>query len=516
MNANIHQRAQGKVLDVAIIGAGFGGLGLAIQLQKQGITNFQLFEQAKDVGGVWRDNLYPGAACDVPSHLYSFSFEPNPQWGRLFSPQQEIYRYLRHCADKYQLRPKIRFSTRVTAADYCESTAQWRLELAEGHPVFARAVVVAIGALNIPQYPNIQGIERFKGVVMHTAQWQRDANLRGKRVAVVGTGASAIQVIPAIQPEVGSLTVFQRTPPWVLPKHDRRLTVDEHARFRRWPLLQRIVRRLQYVKMESVLPAFIWDSLFTRLGEWAGRKYLRSVVKDETLRNALTPQYSMGCKRVLLSDDYYPALCQDNVNVVADGVARMDESAIYSSSGERHEVDAVILATGFKVPSAGAPMPVRGLGGRSLEEDWAEGAEAYKGITVSGYPNLLYLMGPNTGPGNTSVIFYIESQIRYVLQYLQTLRERPDCGLDIKADVQDQYNKRIQNMFRGTTWMSGCNSWYLTQDGRNTTLWPGFSWRYRLMTRRFALSDYRVVAADSAKPALSAHEPVALDCAELP
>lgn len=510
MSTDNNSRQQAGVFDVAIVGAGFGGIGLAIQLQKSGIDNYRIFEQAEDVGGVWRDNLYPGAACDVPSHLYSFSFEPNPNWGRLFSPQQEIHRYLRHCADKYLLRRKIRFSSQVTAANYCERSGEWHIELAGGEVQRARALVMAIGALNVPQYPNIDGMDRFKGKVMHTAEWQTDYELRGKRVAVVGTGASAIQVIPSIQPKVAELTVFQRTPPWVLPKRDRELRATEQLRFKRWPILQKLIRRLQYIKMESVLPAFIWDSVFTRIGEWAGRSYLRSVVKDPALRSKLTPNYSMGCKRVLLSDDYYPALCKSNVEVIADGVARMDETAIYSRDGERREVDAVVLATGFKVPVAGAPMPIRGINGRLLADDWSVAAEAYKGITVSGYPNMLYLMGPNTGPGNTSVIFYIESQIRYVLQYLQQLRKRPGSSLDVSPEVHRAFNERIQKMFQGTTWTSGCNSWYLTEDGRNSTLWPGFSWRYRLMTRHFSLGDYRLIQAEEEQAVAELNESVSV------
>lgn len=492
-SANHNKTDRGHCLDVAIVGAGFGGLGLAIRLKQAGLSNFHIFEQADDVGGVWRDNRYPGAACDVPSHLYSFSFEPKPDWGRLFSPQEEIYAYLRHCADKYALRPQIRFSSRVEEARFNETTGCWQLTLDSGELVTARALVMAIGALNVPQYPNIEGRGRFKGVVMHTAEWQSDYSLKGKKVAVVGTGASAIQVIPSIQPEVAQLTVFQRTPPWVLPKHDRPLRAGEQRRFQRWPWLQKLVRRLQYLKMESVLPAFIWDSVLTRLGEWGARKYIARQISDPVLRNKLTPDYSIGCKRVLLSDDYYPALRQPNVEVIADGVAAMDERGIISHGGEHREVDAVVLATGFKVPSAGAPMPIFGLGGRELANDWAVGAEAYKGISVSGYPNMLYLMGPNTGPGNTSVIFYIESQIRYIVQYLQRLQALPKGSLNLRPKVQRAFNQRIQQMFEGTTWTSGCHSWYLTEDGRNTTLWPGFSWRYRLVTRRFALGDYELV-----------------------
>lgn len=503
-----------RCLDVAIVGAGFGGLGLAIRLKQNGIDNFRIFEQAEDVGGVWRDNRYPGAACDVPSHLYSFSFEPKPDWGRVFSPQQEIYAYLRHCADKYLLRPKIRFGTRVTEARFDETRGEWEVALDTGERCRARALIMAVGALNVPQYPDIEGMDSFGGTVMHTAEWQSDCSLKGKKVAVVGTGASAIQVIPSIQPDVEQLTVFQRTPPWVLPKHDRSLSMSEHQRFKRWPWVQKMLRRLQYIKMESVLPAFIWDSLLTRIGEAAARRYINSQIRDPELRNKLTPDYSIGCKRVLLSDDYYPALRQPNVEVIAEGVARMDESGIVASDGERRDVDVVVLATGFKVPSAGAPMPIYGLGGRKLQDDWAVGAEAYKGISVTGYPNMLYLMGPNTGPGNTSVIFYIESQIRYVVKYLKRLQAFSDGSLNVRPVVQRDFNQRIDRMFQGTTWTSGCHSWYLTEDGRNTTLWPGFSWRYRMMTRHFALGDYELVPHRSASVEAS-EEPVSAGEAEL-
>ncbi|MGB1906817.1 MAG: flavin-containing monooxygenase [Spongiibacter sp.] len=497
MGAKLNEQGRG-VIDVAIIGAGFGGLGLAIRLQQQGGCNYRIFERASEVGGVWRDNIYPGAACDVPSHLYSFSFAPNPRWGRLYSPQQEIHRYLRHCADKYDLRRHISFGWTLEAADYDEAQGLWSLSFDGGRQQQARMVVMAIGALNIPKYPDIPGLDEFRGKVMHTAEWDAAYSLRGKRVAVVGTGASAIQVIPAVQPEVESLTVFQRTPPWVLPKRDRPLQSREQRRFARWPWLQRLARSLQYLRMESVLPVFIWDSLFTRFGERLGRRYLRSMIRDTTLRRQLTPDYSMGCKRVLLSDDYYPALCRDNVEVIADGVAALEANAIVSRSGERREVDAVILATGFKVPAAGAPLPIKGLGGRQLAQDWADAAEAYKGVAISGYPNLLYIMGPNTGPGNTSVIFYIESQIRYISQYWQALQRTPSGSFDLRPEVHRAYNDKIQRMFKGTTWVSGCNSWYLTKDGRNTTLWPGFSWRYRMITRRFSLADYELLRASGA------------------
>lgn len=483
-----------SALDVAIIGAGFGGIGLAARLRQRGMDDFAIFEQAGDVGGVWRDNTYPGAACDVPSHLYSFSFEPNPDWQRVYSGQQDIHRYLRHCAEKYQLASRIAFHHRVTAMRFCEESQLWRLDFESQSTRFARAVVVAIGALNIPQYPAIPGLQDFTGKVMHTAEWDTDYSLAGKRVGVIGTGASAIQVIPSIQSEVASLSVFQRTPPWVLPKRDGAVSERARQRFRRHPLAQRLARLGQYTLMESVVPAFLWDSVLTRLGEAAGRRYLKSQVHDPALRAKLTPNYGMGCKRVLLSDDYYRALTRDNVQVVTDGIERIEGNTVVTADGERRDVDALILATGFKVPVAGAPMPIIGVGGRQLNDDWVNGSEAYKGLTVSGYPNLLYMMGPNTGPGNTSVIYYIESQIRYILQYLDRLKGLPGRSLDLRGAVQQRFNDRIQRRMANSIWTSGCNSWYLTESGKNTTLWPSFSWHYRLVTRRFSLGDYRVVA----------------------
>lgn len=491
----------GDVLNIAIIGAGFGGLGLAARLRQRGDNGFAIFEQAQDVGGVWRDNTYPGAACDVPSHLYSFSFAPNPDWQRVFSGQRDIHNYLRHCAEKYQLKAHIAFEHKVSAMRFCEREQVWCIDF-EGRPSrYARTVVVAIGALNIPQYPAIDGLETFTGKLMHTAEWDADYSLAGKRVGVIGTGASAIQVIPSIQPEVASLSVFQRTPPWVLPKRDGRVSETARRRFRRFPLSQRLARLGQYTLMESVVPAFLWDSVLTRLGEAAGRRYLKRQVADPTLRAKLTPDYGMGCKRVLLSDDYYRALSRDNVEVLTAGITRIEGNAVVTADGERQELDALILATGFQVPVAGAPMPIIGVGGRRLNDDWASGSEAYKGMTVNGYPNLLYMMGPNTGPGNTSVIYYIESQIRYILQYLDQLQRLPGRALDLKKAVQDRFNERLQRRMANSIWTSGCNSWYLTESGKNTTLWPSFSWHYRLTTRRFRLGDYRVVSAAEAATA---------------
>lgn len=478
------------LLDTAIIGAGFGGLGLAIKLLQVNENNFAVFEKSDDVGGVWRDNIYPGAACDVPSHLYSFSFEPNPQWSRTFGGQSEIHQYLQHCADKYQLWDKIRFKAQVIRARYDEHDSVWTLFFSDGESVCARTVVFAVGALNVPAYPAIEGLEEFEGKVMHTAEWDSGYDLNDKRVAVIGTGASAIQVVPEIQPKVEALKLYQRTAPWVMPKRDGWIPPAWRQRYARFPWLQKLHRVLQYWMFESTAPVMIKNNWMTRIGERLGRRYLHRMIKDPVLRQKVTPRYALGCKRVLLSDDYYPALTKPNVEVIVDGIERIDGGGIVSRDGRRENVDAIVLATGFKVPAAGAPFPIEGVNGRSLDDDWRAGSEAYLGMSVSGYPNMLYIMGPNTGPGNISVIFYIESQLRYIMAYLQHMKDRKLAALDLKEAVQKNFNEDIQAKMQKTTWMSGCESWYLTADGKNTTLWPGYSWQYRMQSRHFDPSIY--------------------------
>ncbi|MBB3045987.1 cation diffusion facilitator CzcD-associated flavoprotein CzcO [Litorivivens lipolytica] len=481
------------LLDTAIVGAGFGGIGLAIKLLQEGESSFRIFEKSEDVGGVWRDNIYPGAACDVPSHLYSFSFEPNPDWSRTFGGQAEIHQYLQHCADKYHLWDKIRFKATVERASFDEKASIWTLYFADGESVRARTVVFAVGALNIPAYPSIPGLDAFKGKVMHTAEWDPDYDLSGKKVGVIGTGASAIQVVPEIQPAVESLTLYQRTAPWVMPKRDGWIPPAWRKLYARFPILQKLHRIAQYWMFESTAPVMIKNNWMTRMGERLGRRYLRRMIKDPVLREKVTPRYALGCKRVLLSDDYYPALTKPNVEVLTDGIERIDETGIVSRDGRHQKLDAIVLATGFQVPAAGAPFPIEGAGGRSLNEDWRKGSEAYLGMTVTGYPNMLYIMGPNTGPGNISVIFYIESQLRYIMAYLKHLRQRNLAALDLKPSVQQQFNENIQAKMQKTTWVSGCDSWYLTEDGKNTTLWPGYSWQYRLQSKHFDPSLYDCV-----------------------
>lgn len=492
------------ILETAIVGAGFGGMGLAIKLQQDGHSDFVIFEKAADVGGVWRDNIYPGAACDVPSHLYSFSFEPNPHWTRAFGGQAEIYDYLQRCADKHNLWDKIQFNAEIEALVFDEKSCIWTLQIAGRDPVHAKAVVLAVGALNIPAYPAIDGLDTFKGKVMHTAEWDADFDLSGKRVGVIGTGASAIQVVPSIQPKVRELKLFQRTAPWVMPKRDGWISPRWRKRYERFPFLQKLHRIIQYWMFESVAPVMIKNNWMTRTAERLGQRYIKRMIKDPVLREKVTPTYALGCKRVLLSDDYYPALAKANVEVITDGIGRISENGIVGRDGSITELDVIVLATGFKVPVAGAPFRIEGLGGRVLDDDWRGGSEAYLGMSVSGYPNLLYIMGPNTGPGNISVIFYIESQLRYIMGYLNHLRKRNVAMLDLKESAQREFNKAIQEKMKQTTWTSGCDSWYLTPDGKNTTLWPGYSWQYRRQSRYFDLSVYNSRRLPAGTPEVSA------------
>ncbi|MCP5163130.1 MAG: NAD(P)/FAD-dependent oxidoreductase [Hahellaceae bacterium] len=486
-----------SVLDVAIVGSGFAGIGMAIRLTQSGIENFRILEQSADIGGTWRDNTYPGAACDVPSHLYSFSFAPNPRWSRMFAEQKEIHGYLKDCVDRFNLREKTSFNTTIVSAKFDAGTNLWTLTTYAGRTLKARLVVMATGALNRPAYPDIPGMEDFRGRVFHTAEWDHSYALEGKKVAVIGTGASAIQVVPAIAPKVKSLTLYQRTPAWVFPKFDRPIKSLEQRLYRLLPVTQKLFRGAIYAAGEAATPLFLKPSALSKMAESIGRRHLSRYVQDPELREKLTPTYALGCKRILLSNDYYPALARENVSVVSCGVDKIEGRTIYASDGSKQVVDAIVLATGFKVPVASAPFDIIGLNGKVLQDDWKEGAEAYKGMTVTGYPNMLFTMGPNTGPGNTSVIFYIESQLRYLLNYVKEVLAFDDASLELKQEKQTSFNEMIQTRMQNTAWTSGCHSWYLTPSGKNTTLWPGFSMEYRLITRQFDRESYVMHLATS-------------------
>jgi len=479
---------------IAIIGAGFAGIGAAIQLKKAGIHTFTMFERAGEIGGTWRDNTYPGAACDVPSHVYSFSFEQNPGWSHQYSESSEIQQYLLHCVEKHRLRAHLRLGTAITAARFDADAGRWLLTTSAGETVSARVVISGVGGLVDPAYPEIPGLESFAGELFHTARWNHDYDLRGKQVAVIGTGASAVQVLPAIAPEVARLSVFQRTPAWVMPKRDHAFSEAAKARFGRHPALQRGFRWLLYWLSEAMGPLVILDApRLSRIGERLSLAHLRRCVSDPELRRKLTPGFQFGCKRILISDDYWPAFERPNVELVTEGIEQVHEKGIRTSDGKDHPADALVLATGFALGLATAPFPITGLGGRSLDLAWQRGAVAYKGMTVAGFPNWFILMGPNTGPGHTSVIVYTEAQIHYALQAIRRMIDRDVKYLDVKQSVQDAYNAGIQRRMKHTAWASGCNSWYLSQDGSNHALYPGLAAEYCLRARRFDPSEYDCV-----------------------
>ncbi len=483
--------ANGGMLDVLVIGAGFSGLCLAIKLKAAG-HSYRVLEQAATLGGTWRDNTYPGAACDVPSNLYCFSFAPSPDWSRDYPPQAEIEAYMNRCADDFGVRGSFRFNEGVDSARFDEARGCWRVAARGGQVIHeARALVIATGGLSRPRLPEIPGLSSFGGPVFHTARWRHDVDLRGKRVGVIGTGASAIQVIPEIAPRVSSLAVFQRTPSWVLPKRDGPVPLARRARYRRFPWLQKAARTLLFWRHEARA------IVFTRL-PWllpALRPILlwpmRRQVKDATLRTQLTPAYSLGCKRVLLSNDFYPTLGRDNVRLVTDAIAEITPRGVLTASGEDLAFDVLIACTGFHAAEAGAPFPVTGRGGRGLDAAWGDAATAYLGTTVHGFPNLFLMSGPNTGLGHNSVIGIIEAQAGYVLDALATLSHRPGQAFDVRADVQRDYNTWLQARLAKTVWNTGgCASWYLTRAGINTTLWPGFSAGFAWRLRRFDAGAY--------------------------
>jgi cation diffusion facilitator CzcD-associated flavoprotein CzcO len=481
-------------VDILIIGTGFAGIGMAIRLKQAGIDDFLLVERAGDVGGTWRDNHYPGAACDVQSHLYSFSFEPNPAWTRDFAPQREILDYLVRCTDKYGVRPHIRFHTEIVSASFDERGGRWQVRASGGRTFRARVVVSACGGLSRPSLPDIEGIESFAGTTFHSARWDHSVPIEGKRVAVIGTGASAVQIVPAIAPRVGRLFVYQRTPPWIVPKPDGPISPLAQRVFRRAPALQRVARQALYWQKEVFAVGFVVDPRVMKLLEPIARSFLRRSVRDPELRATLAPSYAMGCKRILPTNDYYPAIQRDNVEVVTAGIDAIVPSGIRTKDGLTRELDAIVLATGFQAAEQVAPFEVRGRGGHELNDVWRDGAEAYLGTTVAGFPNLFLIVGPNTGLGHSSMILMIESQVQYILSCVQTMRERGIETVEVREDAQRRYNAGIHARLAKTVWASGCTSWYKTRTGKNTTLWPGFTFEFRLRTRRFQPRDYELVA----------------------
>lgn len=478
-------------LDAVIIGTGFAGIGMAVNLLQRGIDRIVLLEKSGDVGGVWRDNRYPGAACDVPSHLYSFSFAPNYRWSRKYAQQDEIHGYIRHVADQFGVTPLVRFHQEVASAHFSDEQQLWTVTTRQGDTYQTRALITAMGQLSRPAIPKLPGMEAFKGVSFHSAQWRHDVDLSDKRVAVVGTGASAIQFVPAIVPKVKSLVLLQRTPAHVIPKDDGAYDELQRWAFGQQPLLQKVSRAWQFVSHEVMALAFNQLQALRAQPEVRFKRLLKRDVTNPTLREKLTPQDPIGCKRILLSNDYFKALAQPHVTVVNGAIERVDATGITGGDGVHHEVDVIIYGTGFKAAEFLAPLEIRGAGGRDLHAQWQEtGAEAYLGITVTGFPNLFMLYGPNTNLGHSSIILMLESQMHYIKQCVEKLHDGSLKTLNVRPHAQAQFNEDLQAKLRETVWQKGCTSWYVNEQGKNITNWPGFTFEYRWRTSVPDWSDY--------------------------
>jgi cation diffusion facilitator CzcD-associated flavoprotein CzcO len=483
---------------IAIIGAGFSGIGLGIKLLEAGIEDFVLLERADDLGGAWRDNSYPGCCCDVPSVLYSYSFAPKPDWSHTFSPQAEIWEYLRDCADRCGVTPHIRFGAEVRDASWDEGVRRWRVQTAGGE-VSAQFLVAAQGGLSEPSIPEIPGLERFAGPVFHSARWDHGHDLTGERVAVVGTGASAIQFVPQIQPKVGKLTVHQRTAPWVMPRRVRPISAAEHALFRALPPAELAARGAIYWGRETFVLGFMHPERFSP-AERIARAHLERQVKDPVLREKLTPTFRIGCKRILAANDWYPAITAPNAEVVTDPIAEIRPGSVVAADGKEREADTIIFGTGFHVTDIAIADRIHGRGGASLEDAWEGSPKAYLGTTVAGFPNLFLMTGPNTGLGHTSIVFMIESQIRYLLDALRVMDARGVDTIEVQPEAQAAFVADVDERLAGSVWNTGgCASWYLDATGRNSTIWPGGTWAFRRRLRHFDPGSYRAVR--SSEPA---------------
>lgn len=487
-------------LTAVIVGAGMSGLLAGIRLKKAGIDDFVILERSDSVGGTWYDNQYPGASCDVPSHLYSYSFAPNANWTRAFARQPEILAYFRDIAARYGLNPHIRFGTEVESAIFDEAEGRWTVRDTGGNHWSGRVLIVGTGQLNRPWTPDIPGKDKFAGVQFHSARWRHDIDLTGQRVASIGNGASAVQYIPEIAPLVEKLTIFQRSANWIIPRPDEEITPKQHARYRALPFIPKLIRLMIYAINESR-----WGA-FKKAGGWASRRlekmardHLNAQVADPKLREILTPDYPIGCKRVLITDDYYPAVTRPNVEIVTDPIARILPDGIETRSGRRVPLDVIIWGTGFETANLLAPMKIVGRGGKRLHEAWAHGAEAHRGVTVSGFPNLFVLYGPNTNLGHNSIIFMSERQMDYAMQLIDTLRTRDLRYLDVKPEAQDAYNRQLQAKLATTVWAANCGSWY-KHDGKITNNWSGSTVEFWRQMRRADLEAYDMVPRAAPKP----------------
>ncbi len=491
------------VHDTLIIGAGFTGLGAAIKLTEAGVDDIVILERSDRVGGTWRDNTYPGVACDIPSLLYSYSFVKNPSWSRAYPSGAEICTHIEEMVDTFGLRPRIRFGATVTGLSFDEDTGVWTVNTKGRKKFQARTVVMAAGPLADHKFPDIRGIESYRGHKIHSAGWDHDYDFTGKRVGVIGTGASAVQIVPELVKTAEFVKVFQRTPGWVLPRLDVEMPVAVQSLFAKVPAAQDVARQALFWGHEASATALVWNTPLSSLVARLGKAHLRRQVADPWLRRQLTPDFTPGCKRMLISSDYYPALQRDNCKLIDWPIATMSPAGVRTSDGVEHHFDAIVFATGYDVHLSGPPFPITGIGGRSLQDEWSGHAQAYKSASVHGYPNLFVMSGPNSGPGHNSLLVYVEGQLDYAVTGITTILRDNLRTLDVRADVQRRYNDNLQRRLRRTTWMSGCSSWYLTADGFNASMYPGFATQYLRQMRDFRRSDYEMVGQVQRQPALA-------------
>ncbi len=479
----------------AIVGAGFAGIIAALRLKQSGRENFVILEKASEVGGTWRDNVYPGCACDVPSILYSISFAPNPDWNRLYPPRAEILEYLKSVAKKSGVDKHIRYDADICRSEFIENGGYWKLTDRKGRILTARMIISATGPFNRPRIPDFQGLETFQGKTLHSARWDNSVDLQNKRVAIIGTGASAIQIVPTIAPEVAQLTVFQRTPAWISNRMDHEVSEKHKAHRRKYPIYQKFLRGLLYWFLELRGNMFLGNKTIQKIfRNFSLKKYEREV-RDPEIRAKLIPKYEFGCKRILSSDDYLPTFNRPNVALETSPIDEITKTGILTKDGKQHNFEVIIFATGFEVAEITTDEKVIGLHGRELFAQWKNGnLEAYKGTTISGFPNLCFILGPNTGLGHSSMIHIMESQANYVMKYVELLDSQGENAfLDLKPEIQRSYNEDLQKKFAGTVWTSGCKSWYANAEGKITTLYPRLTYDFRQKTMNIDGSEYNLV-----------------------
>ncbi|MGE0828702.1 MAG: flavin-containing monooxygenase [Hyphomonadaceae bacterium] len=476
---------------IAIIGAGFGGLAAAIKLKEAGFEAISIFEQAERLGGTWHYNSYPGAACDVPVHLYSFSYDPNPDWSHLYARQTEIQAYLERAADKYGLRPHIHLGAEAKAAHWSKSSAKWRLTFENGAPIEADILIAAVGQLNRPRFPDIEGREKFAGASFHSARWDHGCALSGKKICVIGNAASAVQFIPEIAKDAAKLTIFQRTANYILPRNDSAIGEFGKSVHRLLPWTMKWRRNFIYWRAEWLLwGAFDPQDWRARAFTGAARHHLAKHVEDPTLRAKLWPDYPIGCKRILFSDDYYPTLCQPNVSLVTDPIERIDETGVRTKDGALHECDVLIFGTGFETSAFDWGFAVNGEDGVSLKTAWTDGAEAYLGVAAKGFPNLFMMYGPNTNLGHNSILMMIEAQAGYIAQCVEAMSAQNLGIMEARTQAQAEFNQRLQEALSRTAWAGACASWYKTASGKITNNWMGDVESYRRELQTPNLNDF--------------------------